>query len=382
MESGVTDISNVNLCLIVAYDLKYSGTKKSDYTNIRDDVRALIDDVFFIGNTSITQEIDDMIKCNVLTEKESRLLFRNGYAGKRNAVLYYAIKNGMDSLLFLDDDEYPISVIKDNSSLLWEGQQVLYTHLKYINNADITNGHHCGYISPIPYMDLNDKLSENDFKIFISAISNDIIEWEKIRQLMNDGGVTYAEPEYKHMKPVVEVEEENGCKFISGANLCINLKNPARTYAFYNPPEARGEDTFLSTCLHDRKVLRVPCYAFHDGFAQYNHVMNGVLPQTLKYIKADSEKVVKRFYRACIGWIRYKPLLLYITQPEQYDEKIHEIRDCLLQTVPKLCEYFDKQEFMNIINEFEKYNRNVKSHYANYLKIQDVWRRVIEYALN
>lgn len=32
--------------------------------------------------------------------------------------------------------------------------------------------------------------------------------------------------------------------------------------AFYNPPEARGEDTFFSTLLDDAKVLRVPVYHF------------------------------------------------------------------------------------------------------------------------
>lgn len=382
MESGVTDISSVKLCLFVAYDLKYSGTQKSDYTNIRDDVRALLDEVCFIGNTSISREIDAMINAGVLTEKEAYFLFRSGYAGKRNAVLYYAVKNGIDSLLFLDDDEYPVSVVENDFFLMWEGQQVLHTHLKYIDDADITNGHHCGYISPIPYIEFNDRLSENDFKIFISAISNDIIKWETVQQVMQNGGVTYANPEINNSAAAFEVKEENHCKFISGANLCINLKNPSRTYAFYNPPEARGEDTFLSTCLHDRKVLRVPCYAFHDGFSQYNHLMNGVLPQTLKYIKADSEKIAKRFYRACIGWIRYKPLLLYITQPAEYYYKIREIKEALLLTVPKLCEYFDRKEFMNIINEFDKYSRNVKNHYENYLKIQDVWKRVIAYASN
>ena len=57
-------------------------------------------------------------------------------------------------------------------------------------------------------------------------------------------------------------------KFISGANLCFNLKNYKNFPPFYNPPGARGEDTFLSTCLSECSVRKVPCYTFHDGFSR------------------------------------------------------------------------------------------------------------------
>ena len=61
--------------------------------------------------------------------------------------------------------------------------------------------------------------------------------------------------------------------------------------------------------------------------------MDGVLPVDLKRIEADSEKIITRFYRACIGWIRYKPLLIYITQREQYESKIAEMRSKLEKTL-------------------------------------------------
>ena len=47
-----------------------------------------------------------------------------------------------------------------------------------MKQADITIGHHCGYISPIPYIDLEKQIEEKDFKDFIESISNDIINWE------------------------------------------------------------------------------------------------------------------------------------------------------------------------------------------------------------
>ncbi len=378
-ESGLTGKENVSLNLFVAYDLKYSNTKSTDYTNISKKVVDLVDDTYFISGSSIEKEIQYLIRKNVINEKEARLFFGSGYAAKRNAVLYTAIKNNIEYLVFLDDDEYPMAVTKTRSTAIWGGQHVLSTHLKNIKEADITNGHHCGYISPIPYIDFNDTMSEGDFKSFIEAISNDIVSWDNLSSVMKNGRVTYADTKILVSDDVEEVQEVNHTKFISGANLCINLTNPNRVSPFYNPPGARGEDTFLSTCLSERKVLRVPCYTFHDGFSTYNDLMSGVLPIKLKYIVGDSEEIVTRFYRACIGWIRYKPLLIYITQQELYEEKIQEMREKLESILPKVCDYFGRKDFMNISIELERYNKNVKKHYEQYIETQNIWKKISEF---
>nr|WP_312578259.1 hypothetical protein [Sedimentibacter sp.] len=378
-ECGLTGKENVSLNLLVAYDLKYSDTKSTDYTNVSTKILDLVDDTYFIGNTAIQKEIDYLKDNNVINEEDAQLFFRGGYAAKRNSVLYTAMKNKINYLIFLDDDEYPIAVTNTRSSAIWGGQQVLSTHLKYIDGADITNGHHCGYISPIPYIKFNNDMTEDDFRLFIEAISNDIINWDTIRSVMNNGGVTYADTKILVNQDAEEVQEVNHTKFISGANLCINLKKSERVLPFYNPPGARGEDTFLSTCLSNRRVLRVPCYAFHDGFSTYNHLMDGVLPTKLKYIQADSEKIVTRFYRACIGWIRYKPLLIYITQRENYETKIEEMRKQLKVTLPKICTYFGRKDFMNILKELERYNNNVEKHYNQFIKTQEIWTKINEF---
>ena len=194
---------------------------------------------------------------------------------------------------------------------------------------------------------------------------------------MKNGGVTYADTKILVRDEVEEVQQVNHTKFISGSNLCINLTNPKRVSPFYNPPNARGEDTFLSTCLGERKVLRVPCYTFHDGFSIYRNLMNGVLPIKLKNIPANSEAIVNRFYSACIGWVRYKPLLIYITQQDHYEEKIEEMREQIAASIPSICNYFGRRDFMNISLELEKYNRNVKKHYQQYLKTQEIWEKIV-----
>lgn len=372
-ESGLVDNKNVSLNLFVAYDLKYMDTKRTDYTAIPPDVAELIESTNFIGGEKV-EEVKRFLDDNgIISAKEASKVFNKGYASSRNIILYEAIKNKMDYLLFLDDDEYPLAVTRNVDTALWGGQHVLKTHLENIKNADITYGYHCGYISPIPSIQLNDSMTDDVFRTFIQAISNDIVSWENIQQVIANGGVTYADTKVLTAKEVTEVQETNHAKFISGSNLCINLTDPRRVFPFYNPPGARGEDTFLSTCLSDRKVLRLPCYAFHDGFASYGHLLSGVLPTKLKPISADSEQIVKRFYNACIGWTRYKPLLLYITDREGYSDRLAEMVRDLDKTLPLVCSYFGTNAFYNIQKELRKYSRSVKEHFDEFTEIKKIW---------
>ena len=378
-ESGLVEDKKVSLNLFVAYDLNYNKTKISDYTNVHPELVEQIDSSKFIGSISIKEEIDYLIEQNVINIHEAGMIFGKGYAATRNAVLYNAIKNHMDYLVFLDDDEYPMAVTNTRKTAIWGGQEILTSHIKYISEADITHGHHCGYISPIPYMEFNDTMTETDFRSFIEAISNDIVNWDTLKTVMKNGGVTYADTNILTSDEAIEVEETNHAKFISGANLCINLTNPSRIFPFYNPPGARGEDTFLSTCLRERKVLQVPCYTFHDGFSTYNYLLEGVLPIRVKFIKADTDQITTRFYKACIGWIRYKPLLMYIQQPDSYEENIKAMREQLKETLPKICAYFEKPDFIKVLAELEKYHKNVKKHYGEFIETQRVWAKIMEH---
>jgi len=374
--------NKVKLHLFVAYDLDYNNTQIDDYVNIRPEILDIIDSVFFISKSMIQNEMIMLENQKIISKKNATLFFDKGYAGNRNAVLYYALKRKIDYLIYLDDDEYPIAVTRTRNLPVWSGQDIFATHLKYLGDADITNGMHCGYISPIPHIEFNDVLTESDFRLFIEAISNDILEWDKIRRLMEDGGVTYSNPQVFIEDTAKEVEEINGAKFISGSNLGINLTDPKRVKPFFNPPKARGEDTFLSTCLSDHKVLRVPCYTFHDGFSIYSDLLDGVLPLQLKHIDANTEKIISRFYKACIGWVRYKPLYLYITKPEKYAQEISTIRNKLTVTVPKLCKYFDNPRFQKIIVEFDKYSHMTVPHHQLFLENQRIWEDIKNNAIS
>ena len=86
--------------LIVAYDLKYSNTKATDYTNVSQDILNLLDSTSFINKDIVKTESEYLISEGVINEKEAKLFFGSGYAAKRNAVLYMALKNNLDYLLF------------------------------------------------------------------------------------------------------------------------------------------------------------------------------------------------------------------------------------------------------------------------------------------
>jgi hypothetical protein len=376
-ESGLLDNNNISLNLFVAYDLDYMGTKYTDYTSIHPEVARYLDNTNFFDTQKIKEVSKKFMEEGIINAKEASIIFEKGYASSRNIILYEAIKNKMDCLLFIDDDEYPVAVTRNSETALWGGQQVMKSHLMNIKNADITFGYHCGYISPIPNIEFSDIMTEDIFRKFIKAISNDIINWENIKKIMLNGGVTYADTEVLIEKKVIEVPEINNAKFISGSNLCINLTQPERVFPFFNPPGARGEDTFLSTCLSERKVLSIPCYTFHDGFSAYRHLLSGVLPIKLKPIKATSDRIKKRFYNACIGWVRYKPLFLYITNRDGYKDEIENMKHELDITLPAVCKHFGTRSFMNIRKELENYEKNVESHYADFLQAPDAWSKII-----
>ena len=120
-ESDLTESQKISLNLFVAYDLNYANTKSTDYTNINSQLLDMVDHTSFIGKEKIQGEIIELIQNQIITEKQSKLIFGRGYSAKRNIILYMALKENIDYLLFLDDDEYPVAVTENsvNCNMGW-----------------------------------------------------------------------------------------------------------------------------------------------------------------------------------------------------------------------------------------------------------------------
>lgn len=362
----------VNLTIFLLYDLKYQYVLRENFYGIIPEAYKYIN-IEYITPEDIEEEKKILIARNGFTKDEVDLFFGNGHAKGRNTVMYFALKKKMNYLLFWDDDEYPIATVKEDDKILWISQDNLLKHLENIHEADVTIGYHCGYISPIPYVELGEEISEEEFKNYIEAISNELVSWESIRHKMIDNnGVTFADKNIAEGHNVYELKE----KWVAGSTLCINLNHIDKIPAFYNPPEARGEDTFFSTLLKDAKVLKVPVYHFHDGFLKYTSIIKGRCPKKLRKIKTEEEDIEARFLKASKGWIRYKPLLMYIQNKENYDKCIKEAIEKLEKSAGKIDELFESTNFIKLVTELKEYDKNVEKDYCDYIKTNEIWSKL------
>lgn len=362
----------VNLTIFLLYDLNYQYAIRDDFYNIVTDAYKNIK-IKYITPENIEEEKKKIIARHNFTKEEVELFLGNGHAKGRNTIMYYALKWKMDYLLFWDDDEYPVATVNEENNLLWIPQDNILRHLEHIDKADVTIGYHCGYISPIPYVELEEEIDEEDFKDYIEAISNELISWETIKQKMeDDNGVTYADKQIAEGKGLYELQN----KWVAGSTLCLNLDHIDKIPAFYNPPLARGEDTFFSTLLKDAKVLKVPVYHFHDGFLKYSSITKGKYPKRLRKIKVEEENIETRFLKASKGWIKYKPLLMYIENKDTYKKNIKETIEKLEKSTPKINELFESTSFTELVKDLKEYDRNVEKHYSEYIKTNEIWDRL------
>ncbi len=367
----------VEITIFILFDLGYEFTTRVDFYGIIPNVYKDIK-VKYITPEDVEEEKKKLVGREILIKQEVDLFFGHGHAKGRNTLMYYAKKAKMDYLLFWDDDEYPIACMKnrETNEITWKEQDNIAMHLKYIKDADVTIGYHCGYISPIPYVELNEDVDEVLFKQYIEAISNDIISWESIKEKFEkDNGITYADPEIANGNGAYEKEVKGKGKWVAGSTLCLNLNNLDKIPAFYNPEGARGEDTFFSVNLTNSKVIKVPVYHFHDGFLIYTNITRGKYPKALKKVKA-SKDVKQRFLKASIGWIKYKPLYLYVTDNENYNEKIKDIYEKLEKSIPEINKLFEVNSFSTLLEDFEQHAKNVKKHYQQFIKTNEVWEKL------
>ncbi len=368
----------VEITIFILFDLGYQFTTRVDFYGIIPNVYKDIK-IRYITPEDIDEEKKKLIGREILTKQEADLFFGHGHAKGRNTLMYYAKKAKIDYLLFWDDDEYPVACIKKENSneIEWKEQDNIARHLTYIKDADVTIGYHCGYISPIPYVELNEDIDENLFKQYIEAISNEVVSWESIKEkFVKDDGITYADPKIANGEGAYVQKDEGKGNWVVGSTLCLNLNHIDKIPAFYNPEGARGEDAFFSINLINSKIVKVPVYHFHDGFLKYTSVVRRKYPKMLKRIKATDEEVEQRFLKASRGWIKYKPLLLYILNKKEYKEKIQENLDKLKRSIPEINKLFGADVFDTLLTDLENYDKIVQKNYDEFVKTNEVWDKL------
>lgn len=366
----------VNITIFILYDLSYQYTTRTDFYGVLPKSYKNIQ-IKYITPENIEESKKILMSRYDLTSEEVKLFLGSGYAKARNTILYYALRRKMDYLLFWDDDEYPLANIKKDKELVWVKQKNILEHIKNMEKADVTMGYRCGMMNPIPYIQYTDEIKEEDYKNFIDGLENEVISWEKIQKTREENSfMAYAEEDIATGKREPEYIKGMGqTSFVLGSGICLNLRHLSKIPAFYNPPEARGEDTFFSCALKEKgsKVLRIPTYHFHDSFLKFTGLMKEKYPKRLLRISLDDNNIEQRFLKATIGWTKYKPLLYYITDKENYKKIIEDTRENLEKSIPKMNTVFKTCDFSCLINELDEYNKNVKKHYAEYQRVTKIW---------
>ena len=377
IEQGNLENCKVNFTIFILLDLNYQSIPKEEFYKIDSEVYKYIN-IKYITPNDIENAKEDITNLYKLDQNEIDLIIGKGYARARNTIMYMALKDKIDYLLFWDDDEYPVANIKNKENeILWIKQKNISEHLKNIINSNVTIGYRCGNMSPIPYIDFDLEFRKRDLKVYIDAISNEAISWKKVKRMICfDKGIRYADKgviNHKKIKKIYNLGKKN---WLLGSGICINLHKIDDVPPFYNPPDARGEDTFFSTWLTNSKVLQIPTYHFHDSFLKYTNILKGQYPTELVKIETNDDMIVKRFLDASVGWIKYKPLLIYILQRNKYKKIMNKTKKKLVETIYKMNKKFDNYDFSVVLEELEKYDMNVEKHYNEYIKTNEVWTKL------
>lgn len=369
----------VELEIFMLFDMNFQDATREQFYNLIPEVYKNIE-VTYITPEDIEEEKKKLIGKKILKQEEADKFFGYGYARARNTLMYMAARNKVDYFLFWDDDEYPVACIQNNDKLEWKIQNNIAQHIKYMKEADITLGQRCGYTSPIPYIDLNKVEDESAVEAYINAVKNEFTTWEKVKEYWTTSkGVTYSDKKILKDEIVFEkgISEETDF-VISGSPLCLNLQNIDKIPAFYNPEGARGEDVFFTLALKDARVLQIPVYHFHDSFLTYTNILNKEYPDHIEDVNPEDENIKKRFIKVSKGWMKYRPLYLYISDRKRYEKEIKLTKENLQKGVPIMNKIFGTTEFNELFDELEKYHNNVEKDYAEYLAVNKIWKKIKE----
>lgn len=365
---------NIELTIFILFDMEFQNAKREEFYRLNPEVSKNID-IKYITPEDIQNEKEKLIEKSSIKEDEADLFFGYGYGKARNTLMYMAVKNKIDYFLFWDDDEYPVACFKDeNGKIEWKMQNNILEHIENMKNADITLGLRCGYTSPIPYINLDTVEDISAVEAFINAVKNEFTSWEKVKQFwLSSEGITYADKEVINKRKKLKTNKE---VMLSGSPLCLNLQNVQKMPAFYNPEGARGEDIFFKLALKEVKVMEIPVYHFHDPFLRYTYILKKQYPDKMEVGKITDKAVTKRFITASKGWIKYRPLYLYIINKDTYDKEIEQTRKNLEKAIPEMDKIFHTHKFNNLIAELDKYDKNVEKDYEQFLNVNKTWEKL------
>ena len=88
------------ISLFVAFDPGYNNTRREDYDNLSEEEKGFFHTCMFIGPEDVQAEKEFLVKQQIMDQECAEKCFGNGYAVQRNIILYEALKQKVDYLIF------------------------------------------------------------------------------------------------------------------------------------------------------------------------------------------------------------------------------------------------------------------------------------------
>lgn len=290
------------------------------------------------------------------------------YGAYRNAVLFEAILQGVDYLLFFDSDVKPSVLIslKDGQPH-WQEIDFVGIHLAHLARPEIlaTTSEYSGYyiIPPMAFEGLSDLLIGLG-----KELSLDYMTVCDIHGCLNLGSQIPG--------PSVPTDK------LLGGNLGLSLKQPWNLVPFFSTVyefddrciKGRGEDTLLGQALsgNEGQLLDVDLRIFHDTYDDF--------PTSPDIFRKD---VQARFYNACLGWIGRNPFLTWFRskmslKEDLFKEEMRRQADGLSVGGKEAARFFENPKFERLPEALEASMAVLHESIERYRRLVGGWGELIK----
>ncbi len=284
------------------------------------------------------------------------------YGAYRNAVIFTALLEGIDYLIFFDSDVWPRELVALDEGPLWNEIDFVGEHIASLSLPGVvaTSSEYSGYyiIPPMSFEGLDELLTG------LGKGSDPYC----LARLTDRGCLATSHKGRIRTGPTNK---------LLGGNLGLSLGNPELLLPFYSSGfefwgmyvMGRGEDTFLSQGLVDlgSEMIDIKLPAFHDTFVNFPSRPN-----------AQSKDARDRFYRACLGWIGRNPLLAWRmselgTLESSLDEELERQRRGLRYGGEMAARYLSDDRFETLADALESSVDALPQSIARYRSLMSGW---------
>ncbi|HEY46666.1 MAG: hypothetical protein AMJ88_11665 [Anaerolineae bacterium SM23_ 63] len=289
------------------------------------------------------------------------------YGAYRNAILFNAILQGIDYLLFFDTDVKPWVLIGlDDGEPQWQEVDFVGIHLAHLAKPKVlaTTSDYSGYyiIPPMAF----DGLSELLIGLG-KELSLDYVSLCDIHGCLNLGSHTPG--------PSVLTDK------LLGGNLGLSLHQPWNLAPFFSTVyefgdqciKGRGEDTLLGQALvlNERQMVDVDLRIFHDTFDDF--------PTSPDIARKD---VQTRFYNACLGWIGRNPFLTWFLSTMRrneahFKEEMKRQAESLSIGAVKAARFFENPQFERLPEALKVSMASLPESIERYQRLTRGWEKLI-----